>query len=237
MKERPILFSGPMVRAILEGRKTMTRRVFKLNPLDSIPSAILPDGSGKGFIAWWGPEDRPGQFKDMTAKYYPGEDGIKCPYGQPGDRLWVRETWAAGYEFDHLAPRDIPETSRIEYGAGPKFFDYHNKGRNRPSIHMPRWASRINLEITGVKVERLQDISEGDAKAEGVKCNCIANPCDGSCGGDTWEHYLNDLEDFPAFSAVESFESLWGLINGERPGCNWDHNPYVWVVEFRRQAV
>ena len=191
MKERPILFSAPMVRALLAGTKTQTRRVFKLprgcswyEALGGEAAGQVQDDEGPG---WWHVEEQ------------------RCPYGEPGDRLWVRETWAprtlgAWTEMEKLmkplyrADEDRPEWKRIW----------------RPSIHMPRWASRITLEITGVRVERLQDISEADAVAEGVK-NSLHLP-----GGR---------------SAKENFAHLWWTINGEE---SWEADPWVWVLEFKR---
>ena len=170
MTERPILFNGPMVRAILDGRKTMTRRIVKAGTRD---------------------------------------DWNACPYGVIGDRLWVRETWRCfggrEYEYQQHQPSIIYRAD-----DGPT----HNEGGWRPSIFMPRWASRITLEITGVRVERLQDISEADAEAEG-------------CTGD---HRADRDSD-----AAQEFRSLWNQINGKR--ASWDSNPWVWVVEFRRAGA
>ena len=155
MKERPILFSAPMVRAILDGRKTVTRRIFK-------PDRMTWDANGRyttyamrgGELSTTGS----GPFKPSSWLHY-------CPYGQPGeDRLYVRETWAAPHAYDHLPPRLIPQDARIHYAAT------EDRGGLlwRPSIHMPRWASRITLEVTGVRVETLGVISHEDALAEGV---------------------------------------------------------------------
>lgn len=213
MKEHPILFSAPMVRAILEGRKTQTRRVCKnkvyANGLgfnghdfnchnDYLPpSALLMDYREGGY--------------DLTTSDLEGW-GEACPYGQPGDRLWVRECFAdeAGgtrpYLGDHLYYRAEPQQPLCE--------------RWTPSIHMPRWASRILLEVVSVRVERLQDISEADAKAEGV----------------IWDdagQYWQPSEDIncPCCFAYGAYAELWESINGRE---SWDANPWVWVVEFRR---
>ena len=187
MKERPILFSGPMVRAILEGRKTQTRRVIKPQPTSD--HGLVFEG-----IA-------PGKFGAVS-------DGeITCPYGTIGDRLWVKETHHvrdAGY---------VDGTGRdIVYKADDEDFPYGWT----PSIHMPRWASRINLEITGIRVERLQDISEEDAKAEGVGVH-------GGWNADETEYGVN---------ARGPFSRLWDSINAKRHP--WASNPWVWVIEFRR---
>ncbi|HEJ2633769.1 TPA: hypothetical protein SL207_002125 [Pseudomonas aeruginosa] len=221
MKERPILFTGPMVRAILEGRKTVTRRVVKPQP-DFLGSMVDPNTP----------------FKTLDAGLHAR---ITCPYGEPGDRLWVRETWHVGKPHDKTAPADILAPLLAEgrgitvlYTAGgwqsvgpagreePIYPDDQPlpdwAGKGRPSIHMPRWASRILLEITAVRVERLQDISEEQALAEGVR--------------DAGERSF-DVEDSKHFAADprESFASLWSSINGES---SWDANPWVWVVEFKR---
>lgn len=183
-KERPILFSAEMVRAILDGRKTQTRRTVKLNQAGRVQ---------RGKQQW--------HIDDPNA-------ALACPYGQPGDRLWVRETWAPG-------------ATQTMYRAGCSPDYLPPDGKWRPSIHIPRWASRITLEITGVRVERLQDISEDDARDEGIEdggcLNCgEREPCECSS---------------PVPDARDSFAHLWQSINGPD---SWDVNPWVWVVEFRR---
>jgi hypothetical protein len=188
-KERPILMSGPMVRAILEGRKTVTRRVMKPQPTE-----------------------RPMRHRfaiDMPYQWDIGDNrSIYCPYGQPGDRLWVRETWHT------WGP---PERQFLAYRATqPDADDFVW----RPSIHMPRWASRLTLEIVGVRVERVQDITEEGAIAEGVERDY-----------GVWRDYqLKTLNGVP--TARDSFRSLWDSINGA--AYSWDANPWCWVVSFRR---
>lgn len=209
--ERPILFSGPMVKAILEGRKTMTRRIFPVSDLESDPSAIHPDGSGKGFIAWWG--ERVPSAEETATKFYPGEEGVKCRYGQPGDILWVREKWIVDEMYDGVPPRELSGQQTVDYPATDIPF---HLGRKRPSIHMPRWASRVDLLITGVKVERLQDISEEDAKAEGAPCEL---------------HRLDSVRLDANSNYRSGFERIWTDINGEE---SWADNPWVWVVSFER---
>lgn len=214
MKERPILFSGPMVRAILEGRKTMTRRVVKLR-------------YGADVVVTNGQVWKPARVD--YASY------VDCPYGQVGDQLWVRETFAYSViDPDGLSPEDDPENYDIIYRADPErpnggWTDGEGNRINapwRPSIHMPRWASRILLEITGVRVERLHEISEADAQAEGVE-RVIA--------GVGWRRYCDpDSEEVgvpPCGDARRSFRSLWKFINGDE---SWNANPWVWVVEFKR---
>ena len=178
MKERPILFSGPMVRAILDGRKTQTRRVIKSRYKDSFGW-----GAAKPLIL--------GSQEDFDARY-------RCPYGKRGDKLWVREacyvesTGTANGYGRHILYRATDQDAPVSKWT--------------PSIHMPRWASRITLEVESVRVERLQDISAKDAIAEGC--------CD------------------PTSSTPKrAFEWLWESING--PG-SWEANPWVWVVEFRK---
>lgn len=198
-------------------------------------NAIHPDGSGQGWIAWW---SSVAPTAEETAKMYPGNEGFVCPYGKTGDRLWVREKWASvwfntdcetGYADDWgnvvPTPKTIEEAKRkngwpITYSADSQERDGSSEERGFkwiPSIHMPRWASRIDLEITGVRVERLQDIGEVDAVAEGVDFN--RNPSAVSLPG--------------ANIARKSFRSLWESING--PG-SWEANQWVWVIEFKRVA-
>lgn len=188
MRERPILFSAPMVRAILAGTKTQTRRVVKPQPQMV---------TNHRTAAW---EGDPVVLMELLS-----EAGRRGPYGQPGDRLWVREAWKAHTTFDHLPPRDIPE-SHVWYMADD---GYKAESRYRQGMFMPRWASRITLEVTGVRVERLQDISEADALAEGI---------------DMAEHFNSQ-------DPRVSFWSLWESINGAG---SVEANPWVWVIEYRR---
>lgn len=229
MKERPILFSGPMVRALLDGSKTQTRRVMK-------PQLVYGTVAGL-FNSWYLPRSEGG------GTLYPnGKEKIlsACPYGQPGDRLWVREAWRAELTWDTTKPSGIPNEAALWYeaddqqrnnGRGTKF-----KGKLRPSIHMPRWASRITLEITSVRVERLQDISEADCIAEGIEKAYID-----AARRQQWRMYPHD-DGVPGVEVVryvadhtlhpkESFKSLWLSING--PG-SWDANPWVWCISFSR---
>lgn len=221
MRERPILFSGPMVRAILSGQKTQTRRAIKLKTGDTFDEQALA-----GAIQEWQPvhDNVAGKAVAKRAAL------IQCPYGKPGDRLWVRETWAGPLVTNEKwesvsAPSEIERPEYCVYaadgGPAPEFMDADDILRCRwtPSIHMPRWASRITLEITGVRVERLQDISEDDAAAEGVERD-----------SDGWLDYLMPSTQC-CVSARESFRTLWESINGAG---SWEANPWVWVVEFSR---
>lgn len=213
MKERPIIFSAPMVQAILDGRKTQTRRIGKTQCAEWTELAVeYSRHAKKGTVAV------------ATHLAYPrgtARHGIcECPYGIPGDRLWVREAWglhAYGDDTDWLkggcTAMDLDDHV-IAYRAdwGPLQDGCHW----RPSIHMPRAASRITLEITSVRVERLQDISEVDALAEGVTD-------DGSL--------VTDLNGKDRGGTIAAYATLWEVINGVG---SWDDNPWVWVVSFKR---
>lgn len=207
MKERPILFSAPMVRAILAGTKTQTRRVVK-------PQPVMRDGDDCVIEYANGKQRHSGPADYLLGHVLPT---YACPYCQPGDRLWVRETFITGCEMDDNGYFKVDdEGNYLVWYAG----DWPSDPKWRQSIHMPRWASRITLEITGVRVERLQDISEADAIAEGVPAV--------SSGGVT----LFTTTGVNCFQAAkDAYAALWESING--PG-SWDANPFVWVVEFRR---
>jgi hypothetical protein len=192
MKERPILFSAPMVRAILDGRKTQTRRVCKVQPV------VRPDLSPSGLLAWL-VDAGTYMFGDKPMPEFVN----RCPYGRPGDHLWVREAFVFCLD-DKFGP--IPDS--VIYRADEGNADWSHGWK--PSIHMPRCASRILLEITSVRVERLNDISEADARAEG---------------------YAEIPGSANQMAPAAWFEGLWESING--PG-SWNDNPWVWVVEFRR---
>ncbi|MFW5198002.1 hypothetical protein ACOAM1_30235, partial [Pseudomonas aeruginosa] len=214
MKERPILFTGPMVRAILEGRKTVTRRVMKYQPHED---ASVTVGNYNITVVDRHGEQQPGP-EAFGAWWSDGERGCICPHGQPGDRLWVREAWAADAQVDAIAPRDLSQGEPIWY---PADFSVRqtgcsmiSKGRGRPSIHMPRWASRILLEITAVRVERLHDITEDQAEEEGVeRPENITNV-------DVWDGAEREL--FNAMNQPRArFRRLWSDINGSE---SWDAN-------------
>lgn len=204
MRERPILFSAPMVRAILEGRKTQTRRVVKPQP-----DWVL-NGSPYRFNA---KESRRNQDRQY--------DEILDPYGYRGDRLWVRETWC-----EESAATGCPDDGGTLYRATDTGWDEEGTGlRWRPSIFMPRSRSRITLEVMAVRVERLCEISAGDAAAEGVEGNDKYWPV---CKPQ-WLDYLTN--EYSHSLPRSSFRSLWESINGAE---SWEANPWVWVVEFRR---
>ncbi|AVU77111.1 hypothetical protein [Pseudomonas rhizophila] len=209
IKERPILFSAPMVRAILEDRKTVTRRAIKVQPHIDASGNFCVGRSNYG---------QDGYGRPVTKHFINGY----CPYGKPGDRLWVRETWA------EIRVAQAPDQEWIVYRECDNRTDYG--GPWKPSIFMPRRACRILLEITDVRVERLQDISEEQAKAEGI-VGVAFRPDDGwpICTG-----YMVGPDDGKSqlqTTAAGAFAGLWSSINGQE---NWDANPWVWVVEFKR---
>jgi hypothetical protein len=198
MKERPSLMSAPMVLAIIDDKKSKTRRLnglefFSENDPENWRCVRVRDG-----IAFF------------VYKNSPHEREAKCPYGKIGDRLWVRESWRTETNaHDKLAPSKLRGDENILYEADGNWRDNHTVGRLRPSIHMPRWASRILLEITDLRVERLKDISDADAIAEGV------------------DRTNTSISGY----ATKRFRRLWESING--PG-SWDKNPWVWVISFKR---
>ncbi|MCG7598366.1 hypothetical protein MHM84_01035 [Halomonas sp. McH1-25] len=235
MKERPILFNGEMVRAILDGRKTQTRRVVKPKVEELIRChAGVPGEECEVSFRYNNWFDDNGTAHDPEwlcyASEYP-EEGIipigQCPYGEPGDRLWVREGILQSLDSTTLPSGECESYwthEKVEYLADTpqpqqRFLrpDSYSSPwmKRRPSIHMPRWASRITLEIVSVRVERLQEISEADAKAEGVHGEQEA-----ADAGLSWH-------DKPR----RAFRFLWQSINGAD---SWDANPWVWVVEFKR---
>lgn len=191
MKERPILMSAPMIKAILDGRKTITRRVIKRMPrYDDVDGVI-----------WY--EDMYGDWHEMSKI---------CPYGQPGDRLWVRETMKVDDRLGwHYSADGAIVYCKPEHESDMIIWAHHKETEHCPSIHMPRWASRITLEVTGVRVERLQEISEMDAVKEGIKFERMV--------GVKYHRY--------------QFRELWDKINGER-GYSWESNPWIWRVEFKK---
>jgi hypothetical protein len=221
-KERPILFSGSLVRAILEGRKTQTRRPVK-------QQHIQVDGTGHPFTMRWDAEEGINWRRDVPS-----------PYGTPGDRLWVRETWrpevAHSHGMDACDCGDVFVTYAAD-GKGRIFEDgvmpndwvlpeAARRKKNVPSIHMPRWASRINLEVTEVRVERLQAITEEDARAEGVEQEFrTVIPMDGKPVGCAKPYSM-------PVSHRAGFANVWGRVYGAELG--WEANPWVWVVGFKK---
>jgi len=218
MKERPILFSGPMVRAILDGRKSMTRRVIKPQPDKE------HDGEPYWYIGGWRALAVSGDKQRTTQRRNP----LQCPYGHPGDMLWVKEGLVrmdtgtgvyapiAAYRVDEtivtVPHREIPGCAAISWMWGKNYL---------PSIHMPRKASRITLEITNVRVERLQEITEEDAIKEGIELK-------------GWKIWRPPDEEIP-YTRRDHFEALWDSINGKTHP--WLSDPWVWVIEFKRQEA
>lgn len=233
MRERPILFSAPMVRAILDGRKTKTRRIVKNR--GCLPEFRGPSGCTDD-VTCWGWED--GETSDHIAIGAPDPETahglyLPCPYGVPGDRLWVREAWAVKrhepcleHERDYQelcgpAVRYLADGTEIRHQGDRATGQGIYRGlveKGRPSIHMPRWASRITLEITDVRVERLNDISIDDAIAEGLEW---VSPTFGIGGiAESWSQ-----------NPIDAYARLWENINGPD---SWAANPWVWAVEFKR---
>lgn len=223
MKETGILFSGPMVNAILADKKWVTRRTRGLDVINRNPDSWSLSGAKiTGPHCFWV------QFSSNA-----GEDGVKCPYGESGSRLWVRETHgifstdtgsvSVGYKarlpqgktiFDTDGGLDVirPGPEACAWAEG-----HIDTERWRPSIFMPKWASRITLEITHVRVERLQTISEENVQAEGIEPS----------------HYYCDEVTGHHCDAVAAFQNGWDELNSKR-GFGWRINPWVWVIEFKR---
>jgi hypothetical protein len=209
VRERPILMSAPMVRAIIAGAKVQTRRVIN----DS-------DYRWWAATSWEKDDDGWPMVSDPYGDWY----RLPCPYGEPGDHLWVRETWAPGRDVyphadwlyrEEYSSRFDEEGLREEYAKAC----YGETFRWRPSIFMPRRASRLTLEVTEVRVERVQAISVGDVRAEGVDCpehDFASGFCTSPCG-----------------ALFGEWERLWDGINAKR-GHGWDTNPWVWAISFRR---
>ena len=244
-KERPILFSAPMVRAILDGRKTVTRRPVKVQPEVRTVEMIGPMLTFKN--------KRGGHWLYPNAKQQIIEE---CPYGQIGERLWVRETWYCDHfevqKGPYLQPADMHDLDQsrddgeLVYAADGLAPYEQEQPTWKPSIHMPRWACRILLEITDVRVERLQDISEEQAQAEGCFFTDYGRKCGhtgsgwtevGDCPAPEAHHpqrngWMWDKTSSPnecLGTATWAFANLWQSVGGD-----WDANPWLWVVEFKQ---
>ncbi len=230
MKERPILFSTPMVQAILDDLKTQTRRVVKCNRRMKFQSLSHPVLSNENLKAHFY-----NGFFECTTTPEQEHQYVKFPYGKPGDILWVRET------FTQFSPDHIYDNQEFAYKANSSLeseelrLDFIQRGypyQWKPSIHMPKSAARIWLEITDVRVQRLRDINDEDAKAEG-----IARYVDRFDNRERFKDYQSDAYGHPhhdyrsvAFP-ITSFATLWDSINGE--GKNWSANPWVWAITFK----
>lgn len=242
MTDRPILFNGPMVRALLDGRKTQTRRILSSARVFATPErraftlrgdALLRalrnadrwrhlEGDGwfweSDAFEWQAPATRTGWMAHLSCYAI-------------GDRLWVRETWRAWSEYDGMPPRAIPAAAAIQYPADNPLSPWDSKAR--PSIHMPRWANRLTLVVTDVRVQRVQDISEADAIEEGLASL--------SKDGKLWKHGIPDADGLPGTDdhgwpwtewqrdPVLAFSRIWDAIHG--PGA-WDENPWVAAITF-----
>lgn len=204
---KPIIFTTPMVRAILSGQKTQTRRIIKPQQTER---PIYDPAIGWRFL---------------------GGPNIRCPYGQTGDLLWVRETfYCDDFRYPHGPREELLKNMDYRashdcgaWEAGCPCRDEEGRGSWRPSIHMPRWAARIFLKITDIRVERLQDISDGDVYSEGIGWNeplqiLLRNQTKGNS------------------PAQRAFSNLWDSINAKR-GFYWESNPWVWVIEFERWVI
>ena len=240
MTSKPILFSGPMVRAILDGRKSQTRRVLKLYPsIDNKRFVVFP------------PEEiielEPGEFQRSACNYL-STAALSGPYKLPyasGDLLWVREAWATvnsecgpGWAYKANGAFEQPAYDGEDFGAGPSFNYDKYPGEYtmwfsdllagaechswKPSIHMPRWASRLTLEVTSIRVERVQDISAEDAQAEGVPTTTVEQ---------TFVKCFRDPDERAA-ERIKRFRKLWDSLNAKR-GYGWDRNPWVCAVTFK----
>ncbi len=227
MKERPILFSGPMVRAILEGRKTQTRRVVKWSEVEpglnlgfSGLLAVAQDSRGWVLTSMSG-----GCWQERCAP-------TLCTYGVPGDRMWVRETWS-GQRNRPIAECELFYRADGEHQHGRQLgLSYaERESKWRPSIFMPRWASRLTLEVKAVRVERLQKISEADAIAEGIRLVTKDGTVNKFCVYDLGDYSSTPWSEMSR-DAVSAYRSLWDSINAKR-GHGWETNPWVWVVEFK----
>lgn len=210
MREVGIQYSAPMVRGVLDDSKNVTRRTVK---------GEIPAGAVRAVFGQWSP-GRPHAWRWLDQSGAPLGKPFRCPYGVAGDRLWVREAWRTLPRLDELPPRDVPPGSPVTFYADGGDEAASLGGKFRPGMFMPRWASRIVLEVTDVRVERLQAISEDDARSEGVAY-------DPGEGGFFWVPGLGCASD----RAVDSFRLLWQQINGED---SWNENPFVFAISFRR---
>jgi hypothetical protein len=246
--EKPILFSGAMVKAILAGQKSQTRRTCSSARWWRHVDFVAGRGDSKDDPENWGYADEYGDYWTLKGQENGGSGELPCPYGRRGTRLWVRETFAleSNYDLDsadaypppHADGRPIKWTDDDDHGRvwhqphyratdpephivcdDDKREDGDDLTRWRPSIFMPRWASRITLEITDVRVQRVAEISEEDAIAEGI----AVDEC----------HHVVRADGLNWGGARGDYAVLWESINGKRPGCSWADNPFVWAISFQ----
>lgn len=231
MSEHPILFSTEMVKAILEGRKSQTRRIIKESfngcmthgphpcpnePVVLIPGEVLehPFEDGKSMTI---------DYPQVRAIFHCStlDAEAKCPFGKARDKLWVRETWAMTKYYNGLTEEGFP-VYKADYPVRPEASKW------KPGIHMPKDFARIWLEVEEVRVERLQDISEEDVIAEGIEPDPSGLQSDGVT---EWMNYKNYGQGFRYVHPLDSYQSLWQSINGPE---SWEQNPFVWVIKFKR---
>lgn len=241
VRERPIRFTGAQVRAVLERRKTQLRRVvdcgcnhIHIDRLLGDWGLSTPPHGYEGGPLWRWRGSKPPEIGDWIECVQSDVDDhvtqpVHCPFGLPGDRLWIKESWATGESFGtpfvfYRATDDVPRGDILKPGIKP----FRNSWRR--ASHMPRWASRITLRIESVRVERLNDISEADAIAEGIFDGAY-DPGLGKGGKPGWCY----VEGRYAGTPRHAFELLWDSINGDRPGCSWADNPWVWTLSFIRE--
>lgn len=226
MRARPILFSAPMVLALLAGRKTQTRRTVKGDIPPNAQDAGVFSALGKSYDGEWHWLDA----IELDDASFIGEP-FRCPYGQPGDVLWVKETFRLPAEYDHLKPTLVRDGVPVWYeadGRAPEGW-----GKTRVSLHMQRRFSRLALRITDVRVQRLNECSEADALAEGIERETVIVGAD--CAGGfhreitASRYFFDGCEDEGFENAVDAYAALWNHING--PGA-WEANPWVWAVSF-----
>jgi len=232
LRERPILFSEAEVLATLAGRKTQLRRVVNPQPpadAEAVGANSCEGPEGPAWFWWKGNRDERNFWPPTTG----GANSIHCPFGQPGDQMWLRETWALVHNWEEdgiddwegAIPKDRPisPSAQVWHKAGHlrSSDTVEDRGfRWRPSIHMPRWASRLTLEITNIRVERVQEISEEDARAEGVLGESVE--CDVAADPPGQIAFVTRYR--------QPYMRLWDSINGVG---SWVSDPWVWAITFK----
>lgn len=221
MAERPILFSGPLVRAILAGRKTETRRLVTPYPTRQPHRSGDARTGHRSHWAWDCKAVRHFIYPEIEPEVMAGN----CPLGMPGDMLWVRESWRAPIESEKTKPSGLVPGSPVMFEADRHVLPAHGAhafGKGRPSIFMPRWASRISLRVVDVRAERLQEITNDGAIAEGLARRPM----------------LEQIQCYPTGTAERrAFQDLWDQINGKREGATWSADPWVWRIKFEVAEV
>ena len=221
---KPVLFSGPMVKALVAGRKTQTRRIIKPQP--------MADGYYEGQLRMERVHHPDGADPDCYARFSADAVGggafvektIKMPYSI-GDRLWVREAWHAAHGADAISPKDMDASWMVCPAVDWNYVDWGIKGRLRASIHMPRWASRLTLIVTDVRVQRLQELTEADAQAEGIM----------QVGPGLFDYHEHAEIRFK--TAKAAMHELWDGLNAKRGPYDWDANPWVVALTFEVHRV